>query len=168
MHLQEKEIARMVTLAFGQKVCGFDLLRSERARSFVCDVNGWSFVKNSHKVGSRCSGHHRHPVFTGKETRPVCTRIRTASAAVRQWNNERSAACQQAPSRQLFLLTPCALCTTAVLRRRGRDPAQHHPQRHRAAPAVHAARAHARLLHHARPGVGHPAAPLWPRPVSAT
>lgn len=48
--LQEKEIARMVTLAFGQKVCGFDLLRSERARSFVCDVNGWSFVKNSHKV----------------------------------------------------------------------------------------------------------------------
>lgn len=41
----------MVTLAFGQKVCGFDLLRSERARSFVCDVNGWSFVKNSHKVG---------------------------------------------------------------------------------------------------------------------
>ncbi len=42
----------MVTLAFGQKVCGFDLLRSERARSFVCDVNGWSFVKNSHKVSA--------------------------------------------------------------------------------------------------------------------
>ena len=48
---QEKEIARLVTLAFGQKVCGFDLLRSERNKSYVCDVNGWSFVKNSHKVG---------------------------------------------------------------------------------------------------------------------
>jgi len=48
--MQEKEIARMVTLAFGQKVCGFDLLRSERNKSYVCDVNGWSFVKNSHKV----------------------------------------------------------------------------------------------------------------------
>ena len=44
---QEKEIARMVCLAFGQRVCGFDLLRSENGRSFVCDVNGWSFVKNS-------------------------------------------------------------------------------------------------------------------------
>ena len=52
----EKEIARAVTLTFGQRVCGFDLLRTERGRSYVCDVNGWSFVKNSHKVGGGCGG----------------------------------------------------------------------------------------------------------------
>ena len=60
MGLQEKEIARMVCLAFGQKVCGFDLLRSERGKSYVCDVNGWSFVKNSDKVLCKCFHMHIH------------------------------------------------------------------------------------------------------------
>ncbi|XP_024937519.1 inositol hexakisphosphate and diphosphoinositol-pentakisphosphate kinase isoform X2 [Cephus cinctus] len=54
----EKLISRKVCLAFKQTVCGFDLLSySHRAngQSFVCDVNGFSFVKNSNKYYDDCA-----------------------------------------------------------------------------------------------------------------
>ncbi|KAK3786902.1 hypothetical protein RRG08_017499 [Elysia crispata] len=88
----EKMIARNVCKVFKQNVCGFDLLRAS-GKHFVCDVNGFSFVKTSSKYYDDCAKilgtlvmraccpqlHLPYPMCTAPEDIPV---VQTTSGSM--------------------------------------------------------------------------------------
>lgn len=49
-----RHIIEIFSYFLQQTVCGFDLLRAN-GHSYVCDVNGFSFVKNSMKYYDDCA-----------------------------------------------------------------------------------------------------------------
>lgn len=75
----EKQICRKIATLFKQTICGFDLLR-DRGTSYICDVNGVSFVKKNAKFWNDAA--HLIMLIVYKNLCPEILRVRTRSVHV--------------------------------------------------------------------------------------
>lgn len=111
LNASEKAIAKRVVEVFRQNICGLDLLRSEGG-SFVCDVNGWSFVKSSTAYHDDCAQILRNLIMQRSKARSM------------SMNPLHLLAGPAAVLKKRVRTRPELLCVIAVIRHGERTPKQ--------------------------------------------
>lgn len=76
----EEAMAARICESFGQRVCGFDMLRAN-GKSYVIDVNGWSFVKDNENYYNKCAEIMRELFIEEKKKRVAKDAARAADKA---------------------------------------------------------------------------------------